>query len=92
MLTDAQADLSVPDQWLAVLDAVADACATENADSAPTDLVLGRIPDADGSWTVRTLLRLLLRRGYVRIRPGPGNGPPVRWSLTPSGQSLRTHR
>lgn len=36
------------------------------------------------------MLRLLRRRGYVRASHQSGDGSPVRWALTPAGQSLRT--
>jgi hypothetical protein len=92
VLRDAQVDVHVPDRWLAVLDALADACAAERADSATTDLVSRRIRHANGSRTARTMLRLLRRRGYVSTRPNSGDGSPVRWALTASGKSLRTPR
>lgn len=85
-------DARVPDSWLAVLDALADACASERTDSAPTDLVSRRVRYANGSGTARTMLRLLRRRGYVRASPQSGDGRPVRWALTPAGQSLRRRR
>ena len=90
MWTGAETDARVPDRWLVVLDALAEACAAERADSAPTDLVSRRIRSADGSGTARTLLRLLRRRGYVCARPTSGDGSPVHWALTSAGDSLRT--
>lgn len=85
-------DSRVPDSWLVVLDAVAEACAAERVDYAPTDLVSRRIRSADGSRKARTLLRLLRRRGYVCARPNSEDGAPVRWALTSAGQSLRKRR
>jgi hypothetical protein len=85
-------DGEVPASWLAVLDAVAEACAVERSDFAPTDMVSRRIRSADGSRKARTLLRLLRRRGYVCARPNSRDGAPVRWALTTAGRSLRTPR
>jgi|SRR5206468_8897897 hypothetical protein len=90
--TGAETDARVPDRWLVVLDALAEACAAERTDSAPTDLVSRRIRSADGSRTARTLLRLLRRRGYVRARPNSRDGAPARWALTSAGHALRTRR
>lgn len=87
-----QTDGRVPDSWLAVLDAVAEACAAERIDFAPTDVVARRIRFAHGSGRARALLRLLRRRGYVCARPNSKDGAPVRWALTAAGRSLRTRR
>jgi hypothetical protein len=88
----ADTDGEVPASWLAVLDAVAEACAAERIDYAPTDVVSRRIRSADGSRKARTLLRLLRRRGYVCARPNSKDGAPVRWALTSAGRSLRIRR
>jgi hypothetical protein len=88
----AELDGRVPDSWLVVLDAVAEACALERIDYAPTDLVSSQIRSANGARKARTLLRLLRRRGYVCARPNSREGAPVRWALTSAGHSLRTRR
>jgi hypothetical protein len=87
-----EADASVPDSWLLVLDAVAEACAAERIDYVPTDLVSRQIRSANGSRKARTMLRLLRRRGYVCAIPNSRDGAPVRWALTSAGRSLRTRR
>jgi hypothetical protein len=88
MVTDRDARTAVPEQWLAVLDAVADACAAEHASSASTRRISVRIRGVNAR-TARMLLRLLRRRGYLDVVGEYGDGAPLRWALTPAGRSLR---
>lgn len=85
MLPDRDAGASaLPEHWLAVLDAVADACTVERANSAPTGRVHARARDLNGK-KVRTLLRLLRRRGYVCTTGDSVAGAQLRSSLTSAG-------
>lgn len=86
---DRTASTAVPQQWLAVLDAVAEACAAEHASAASTGHVSARITGVNRH-TARTLLRLLRRRGYLDTTGLPGDGVPLQWALTPAGRSLQT--
>jgi hypothetical protein len=89
MDTDRDPGTAVPEEWLAVLDAVAEACAAEHARSASTGRVSVRISGVNRH-TARMLLRLLRRRGYLDTAGVPGDGAPLHWTLTPAGRSLRT--
>src|SRR5258708_1583318 len=91
MDTDRDAGGSMSEQWLAVLDAVAEACAAERANSASTKRVSLRIQGVNRG-KARTLLRVLRRRGYVHTMPESVDGAPLRWALTPAGRSVRTRR
>lgn len=73
--------------WLAVLEAVADACAAKHPDGAPTGDIARRL-GPNGSPPARTLLRALRRRGYVCTTERSVDGSPLRWELTPAGRAL----
>lgn len=90
MSTDRGPRAELPVHWLAVLDAVADACAAERTASAPTGLVGRRLHGADGSHTARTLLRMLRRHGYLASIQDEEEGAPVRWTLTAAGHHARS--
>jgi hypothetical protein len=83
-------DEGLPVHWLAVLDAVADACSAEGAAGAPTRMVAFRLHGADGSHTARTLLRMLRRHGYVSSIQNEEQGSPLRWTLTAAGRHARS--
>jgi hypothetical protein len=89
MATDRDAGTVVPEQWLAVLDAVAEACAADRASSASTGGISLRVRGANGR-TARTLLRVLRRRGYVCTTGASVDGAPLHWALTAAGRALRT--
>ncbi len=91
MVTDLDTHSSVSEQWLNVLDAVADACAAERANSAATGRVSLRIEGANRR-KARMLLRVLRRRGYLDTIGEPVDGAPLRWALTPAGRSARARR
>lgn len=91
MVTDRDVGSPMSEQWLAVLDAVAEACAAERANSASTRRVSLRIQGVNRS-KARALLRVLRRRGYVDTMGESVDGAPLRWALTPAGRSVRTRR
>lgn len=91
MVTDRDAGSSMSEQWLAVLDAVAEVCAAERANSASTRRVSLRIQGVNRG-QARTLLRVLRRRGYVDTIGKSVDGAPLRWALTAAGRSVRTRR
>lgn len=74
------------DQALVVLGAVVDACQQEADDSVPTSAVARRVDDRlqQSRRSVRVLLRVLHRRGYVRRVTLVDQGPP-RWAPTDEG-------
>lgn len=82
---------SVSEQLLNVLDAVADACAAEDASSAATGRVSLRIRGVNRR-KARMLLRVLRRRGYVHTTGESVDGAPLRWALTAAGRSVRARR
>jgi DNA-binding transcriptional ArsR family regulator len=86
---DRDAGTVVPEQWIAVLNAVSEACAAEHASSASTGVISLRIRGVSGR-TARTLLRVLRRRGYVCTTGDSVDGAPLHWALTPAGRALRT--
>ena len=74
------------DQALFVLGAVADACAQDVEDGVPTSAVTRRIDGSAqrSSRSVRALLRVLHRQGYVRRVTLVDEGP-SRWAPTDEG-------
>ena len=90
MVPDREADLAVSEQWLAVLNAVSEACAADSAGSASTRRVSARIRGGN-TRSARALLRVLRRRGYVRTAVGAEDGAPVLWALTAAGREVRKH-
>jgi ribosomal protein S8 len=76
---------------MAALDAVADACAAEQAASAPTGTIARRIHRPDGSHPARTLLRVLRRHGYLASIQDGEDGTPLRWTLTAAGRRARSN-
>lgn len=91
MVTDPDTRSSVSEQWLNVLDAVADACAAEHANSAATSRVSLRIQGVNRR-NARMLLRVLRRRGYLDTTGESVDGAPLRWALTAAGRSVRARR
>jgi hypothetical protein len=91
MVTDRDAGSLISEQWLAVLDAVAEACAAERANSASTGRVSLRIQGVKRG-KARTLLRVLRRRGYLDTMADSVDGAPLRWALTPAGRSVQKRR
>jgi ribosomal protein S8 len=89
MLADRDPGGELPLHWLAALDAVADACATERTASAPTRLIARRLHGADGSHMARAVLRMLRRHGYVSSIQNIEQGAPIRWTLTAAGRDAR---
>jgi hypothetical protein len=90
MFLDRDPGDALPVHWLAVLDAVAEACAAERAASATTRLVARRIHTADGSHPARTVLRVLRRHGYLASIQDGDEGAPLRWTLTAAGRRARS--
>ena len=72
---------------LAVLEAVADACAAGDAAGASTGSIARRLR-VNGSAPARRLLRALRRRGYVRTIGRSVDGAPLRWALTADGLAV----
>lgn len=88
MATDRDAGTLVPQQWMAVLNAVFDGCAAARSTSVETGVISLRAKGISRG-TARTVLRVLRRRGYVCTTGESVNGAPLRWSLTPAGRALR---
>lgn len=76
------------ERWVAVLRTVVDACHAEAVDAVTTAAIANRLRDCPpgGRSSVRTLLRVLRRHGYVRTF-SRDNDEPVRWAPTDKGRA-----